>query len=199
MLLKRRCCLLLTRHPHTVFCFTHPPPPSGTGRAPDGMSELRQAGLKYIDGQRAEARWKFGGSAATLDFYERTAATSDQMLRFMMEFRMGWQQVPYERCVCQSTPACVTCLLAAEISLPWISCLSCVAPGRMHIYGSSHTVPASRVTQRSRVMAEAGSMLMQASNSAVATVEQRHFLATTFNTHCASGPVIKVCETWLHV
>ena len=93
--------LLLTRHPHTGFCFTHPapPPPSCTGRAPDGMSELRQAGLKYIDGQRAEARWKFGGSAATLDFYERTASTSDQMLRFMMEFRMGWQKVPYERCV----------------------------------------------------------------------------------------------------
>jgi len=38
---------------------------------------------------------------------------------------------------------------------------------------------------------------MQAANSAVATVEQRHFLATAFNTHCASGPVIKVGETWV--
>jgi len=166
------------------------------------MAELRQAGLKYIHGQRAEARWKFNGSsgAATLDFYERKAALSDQLLRFIMEFRMGWQKVPYERCVplYQSTSACATCLPATEISL---LCISCGLPldecTRLPLTQLLRVGRASRVTQRSRVMAQAGSMLMQASNSAVATVEQRHFLATAFNTHCASGPVIKVCETWV--
>lgn len=63
------------------------------------MSELRQLGMTYIDGQRAEARWKTESGAVQLDQLDRLASTADELLRFTMEFLLGWQRVDYERCV----------------------------------------------------------------------------------------------------
>lgn len=40
-------------------------------------------------------------------------------------------------------------------------------------------------------MANAGTDLMNSSDNLVATVEQTHFLSVAFNTHMATGPVVR--------
>lgn len=47
------------------------------------------------------------------------------------------------------------------------------------------------VVARSLVMAEAGTNLVLASDNLLATEEQRHFLSVGFNTHMATGPVVR--------
>lgn len=53
--------------------------------------------------------------------------------------------------------------------------------------------PTFSVRDRSKVMAQAAKTLLDASNTSVATVEQRHMVACALNTHMASSPVLKVC------
>lgn len=65
------------------------------------MRELREQGLKYIDGQRAEARFRIGDGAIGIDELVLTARKADEMLRFTMEYMLGWQRMDYERCVRQ--------------------------------------------------------------------------------------------------
>lgn len=131
---------------------------------------------RYIDGQRAEVSWVFQ-NGITWSVLREQSEIADQALRYVGQHFLGWQEVNYERWVS------LCCMLSLIFLARDIDCI--------------HLCPLfyDSVKERARVMARAGRILTMASNNAMPTMEQQHFLATAYNTHLASGPTMEVRAT----